>query len=406
MSEKIFRMKFEASPTESQKKVLEQCFGATRWIYNNMLVLRDRSYKEFGISINLQDTKTLLSELKSEEETSWLSKIPSQPLQESVIDLDNAYKRFFNQGFGYPKRKFKDDAQSFRLPQPKLRFKKDETKAWIFIPNFKIWIRFDLHRKILGEIKGATVIKDRSGKYFVSFVVKEKTRVAKPAVGEIGIDLGLKDFAVLSNGEKISHPKFLKKSEKRLKRLQRSVYRKVKGSKNRRKARVRLAKIHEKIRMQRSDYLHKLSRKIVDENQVIAMETLKVKNMVKNPKLSKAISDSGWGMFVSMIKYKSSWSGRSLRLIDQWSPSTKMCGECGFINEKLALSDREWTCESCSVHHDRDINAAKNILKIGRDTPEFKPVEKLASGMLQKKQAKVGSKKQELKVSTAVRRTA
>lgn len=399
-------MKFRASPTKRQEKSLAQCFGGVRWVYNNMRELRERSYKEFGVSIGLQDTKTLLSDLKKESETSWLAKIPSQPLQESVIDLDNAYKRFFNQGFGYPKRKFKDDDQSFRLPQPKLRFNKSGTKGWLFIPNFKQWVRFDLHRAVDGEIKGATVIRDKAGRHFVSFVVSATSSIEKPASGEIGIDLGLKDFAILSTGEKVTHPKVLAKSEKKLKRLQRSLSKKVKGSKNRKKVRFKLAKLHDKIKMQRSDYLHKLSRKIVDENQVIAMETLKVKNMVKNPKLAKAISDSGWGMFVSMIKYKSQWAGRSLRLIDQWSPSTKMCGECGFINEELTLSVREWTCESCGTSHDRDINAARNILKIGLDTPEFKPVEKLTSGALQKKQAKVGSVKQEPKVSTADQKSA
>lgn len=401
MSKKICRMKFQALPTKRNQKSLAECFGGVRWVYNNMRELRKRSYEEFKFSINLQDTKTLLSELKSETETSWLAKLPSQPLQEATIDLDNAYKRFFNQGFGYPKRKYKSDSQSFRLPQPKLKFNRAGTKGWIFIPNFKIWIRFDLHRKVMGEIKGATVTRDKLGRYSVSFVVSAKAEVAKRVAGEIGIDLGLKDFAVLSSGEKVAHHKCLSKSEKKLKRLQRLVSKKVKGSKNRNKARIKLAKLHDKIKMQRSDYLHKLSRKIVDENQVIAMETLKVKNMVKNHKLAKSISDSGWGMFVEMVKYKSLWAGRSLHLISQWSPSTKMCGECGLVNENLTLAVREWTCDSCGIIHDRDINAARNILKIGRDTPEYKPVEKLNSDDLRKKIVKVGSVKQELKVSDA-----
>ena len=293
-----------------------------------MLELRTRSYKKFGMSTGLQDTKTLLSSLKKEPETVWLAQIPSQPLQESVIDLDNSFKRFFNQGFGYPKRKYKDDVQTFRLPQPKLQFNKCKTKGWIFLPNFKIWIHFDLHKTFEGEIKGATVIRDKSGRHFVSLVVSAALSVEKPVGREIGIDLGLKDFAVMSNGEKVAHPKILARSEKKLRRLQKSLSRKLKGSKNRKKARAKLAKLHNKIKMQRSDFLHKLSRKVVDENQVICLETLKVKNMIKNPRLSKAISDSGWGMFVSMVKYKSQWAGRSLRLIGQWSPSTKMCGEC------------------------------------------------------------------------------
>jgi putative transposase len=393
------RQNYPLYPTVKQQKLLARIFGACRWVQNQMLELRSRSYKEFGFAIGLQDTKTLLSELKSDPETQWLSEIPSQPLQEAVIDLDNAFQKFFRGEAKYPRFKKRHGRQSLRVPQPKVKW--GMKSARIFIPNFKVWIRFDVTRPIGGEVKGATIAMDETGKFFVSFVVHEEA--AKPAVakGQVGVDLGLKDFAVMSSGEHVASPKYLRKAEKKLKRLQRSLSRKQKGSKNRTKVRLKVAKIHKHIANQRTDFLHKLSRRIVDENQVIAMETLNVKGMVKNPHLAKSISDSGWGMFVAMVKYKSVWAGRSLRLIDQWSPSSKMCGECGEANESLTLDIREWTCAGCGTHHDRDLNAAKNILKIGWDTPEYTPVERRVTGSVGSNRVKTRSKKQESIASIA-----
>jgi putative transposase len=398
------RLNYPLYPTKGQHKSLLRIFGACRWVQNSMLELRSRAHKEFSCSITLKDTKTLLSELKSESATKWLSEIPSQPLQESVIDLDNAFQKFFRGEAKYPRFKKRNANQSFRLPQPKVKWGKKQGR--IFIPNFKTWIRFDATRPVSGEVKGATIAMDQIGKFSVSFVVHEDIQRQTVAKGQVGIDLGLKDFGVISNGEKVAHPKYFRVAEKKLKRLQRKLSRKQKGSKNRIKARLRVAKLHKYIANQRADFLHKLSRKIVDENQVIAMETLNVKGMVRNRHLAKSISDSGWGMFVSMVKYKSIWAGRSLRLIDQWSPSSKMCGECGLLNEAFTLSDREWICESCGVIHDRDLNAAKNILKIGWDTPEFKPVERRGTGSVGSNWVKTRSKKQESKASIAGRRPA
>jgi putative transposase len=269
-----------------------------------------------------------------------------------------------------------------------------------------MWVRFDVTRPVNGEVKGATITMDETGKLSVSFVVHEE--IAKPtaAKGQVGIDLGLKDFVVMSNGERIESPKHLRKAEKKLKLLQRSLSRKQKGSKNRIKARLKVATLHKHIANQRSDFLHKLSRMIVAENQVIAMETLNVKGMVRNSHLSKSISDSGWGMFVAMVKYKSVWAGRSLRLIDRWSPSSKMCDCCGEINESLTLDVREWTCQGCGKHHDRDLNAARNILKIGWDTPEYTPAERGVTGKARRSLVKTRSKKQESKASIADPRSA
>lgn len=399
----IYRLNFSMSPTKRQEQFCEKLVGADRWVYNSMLAYSEFTYL-CGEKSGAKEWKALLPELKKTEDYKWLNEIPSQVLQESVSNLDEAFKRFFKGLSGHPRFKKKSRGGSFKLPQPRIKMQ-GKRKALLFLPLLKSWVRIDLHREINGMIKGATVTKSPSGKWELSIVVHGMKQALPRNARSVGIDLGLKYFAVNSNGVKTASPQFLRKSETKLKKAQRRLSKKEKGSSNYKKQNLKIAKIHEKVANQRKDFIHQLSRKIVDDNQVICLETLRVKNMVRNSRLSKSISDAGWGMLVAQLKYKTFWAGRSLRLIDQWAPSSKMCGECGLINEALTLDVREWTCE-CGKCHDRDINAARNILKIGLDTPEFKPVEKLTSGALQKKNAKVGSKKQELKVSTTVLRTA
>lgn len=390
----IYRLNFLLSPTVRQKSFLEKMIGADRWVYNSMLAYSELTYLCEEPS-DVKEWKALLPSLKKTDEYKWLTEIPSQVLQESVLNLDRAFKRFFKGLGGYPSFKKKSNGGRFQFPQPKIKIQ-GKKKALLFLPLLKSWMRIDLHREIDGVVKGATVTKSPTGKWEVSLVIHGKKQILKRNANSVGIDLGLKDFAVNSNGVKISSPNFLRKSEKRLASLQRKLARMNKGSNNFKKQKLKIAKMHERVSSQRKDFTHKLSRRVVDDNQVICLETLRVKNMVRNRHLSKSISDTGWGMFVAQLKYKSLWAGRSLRLIDQWAPSTKMCSECGFINEELTLADREWDCESCGKDHDRDINAALNILKIGRDTPEYKPVEKLTSAKSLLGQKQVGSMKQEL----------
>ena len=398
----IYRLNFSASPTARQEKFCEKLIGADRWVYNSMLTYSEFTYAT-GEPSDVKEWKALLPKLKEMEEYNWLNEIPSQVLQESVLNLGKAFKRFFKGLGGYPRFKKKSNGGRFHLPQPKIKMQ-GKKKALLFLPLLKSWMRIDLHREIDGIIKGATVTKSPTGKWELSLVIHGKKETLNRNTNSIGIDLGLKHFAVTSNEVKTESPNFLRKSERKLTHFQCKLSRKVKGSSNYKKHQLKITKLHEKITNQRKDFLHKLSRKIVDDNQVICLETLKVKNMVKNRHLSKSIHDAGWGMFVAQLKYKSLWAGRSLRLIDQWSPSSKMCSECGLINESLTLDVREWDCE-CGTHHDRDVNAARNILKIGRDTPEYKPVEKLASArsFLRPKQA--GSMKQESN-ATRSRKTA
>lgn len=389
----VYRLNFSLKLTKRQEQFCDKLIGADRWVYNSMLAYSDFTYLCEEPS-NAKEWKALLPELKRTKEFEWLNEIPSQVLAESVLNLDKAFKRFFK-GLGcHPRFKKKSNGGSFRLPQPKIKMQ-GKRKALLFLPLQKTWVRVDLHREIDGIAKGATITKSPTGKWELSLVIHGKKQTLKRNANSVGIDLGLKHFAVNSNGVKTNSPNFLRRSEKKLAREQRKLAKKVKGSSSYKKQKLKIAKIHERIANQRKDFIHKLSRRIVDDNQVICVETLKVKNMVRNSRLSKSISDAGWGMLVAQLKYKSVWAGRSLRLIDQWAPSSKMCGDCGFVREGLTLDVREWDCESCGQHHDRDINAARNILKIGLDTPEYKPVEKLASVISLSRYKQVGSVKQE-----------
>lgn len=359
-------------PTRKQEGFVGRIFGAVRWVKNNMLEFRSRAFRRWKIRISGMGTQTLLKFLKEEPEYAWLNEIPSQSLQVATQELDKAYQGFFNGTTRYPRFKKKNQKQSFTIPQPRIRLRGNN--GWLFIPNFKTWVPFVYHSEFRGETKSATVMMDHDGTYHVSFVVKVNARKFNPAKSQtiVGLDLGINHFVVLSDGTKIQAPKPLRSNLALLKRLQRSLSRMVRNSENYKKLRKRIARLHSRIARQREDFLHQLSNRLVDENQVIAIEDLNVKGMLKNRRLARSIADLGWGKFIAILKYKCLWRGRSLRIISRWFPSSKMCSRCGEVNETLTLKDREWTCP-CGAHHDRDINAAINIKNVGRDTPEYKP---------------------------------
>lgn len=309
----------------------------------------------------------------------------------SLKNLDNAYTRFFREKKGFPKFKSKyNPKQSFQCPQ---HCTVDFEKGLLNIPKVKN-IKTVFHRQFEGDIKTVTISKVPSGKYYVSILVEDgKSLQIKPKLDRndaIGIDMGLKDFVVTSDGDKIANPKYLRKSEERLARRQRKLSVKKKGSNNRNKQRKKVAKLHKKIANQRKDFLHKVSHQIVHKNHgTICVEDLCVKGMVKNRKLAKSISDAGWGMFYNFLKYKSEWHGKNFLDIGRFEPSSKMCSVCGNIKSDLTLSDREWICSKCETKHDRDINASINIRNmaftnqnlvrcIGLEQPESTPVEKKA----------------------------
>lgn len=354
-------------PTMEQKKVLASHFGQVRFVYNYFLRKRIDFYTankgQEKQSLNYRNTAKMLTELKRQAEFAWLKESNSQSLQQSLRHLDTAYSHFFNDGFKFPSFKKKSRKQSFSIPQ---HFDIDTEKKLLFIPKLTP-IEIVLHRPFDGKMKSITISKTPSGKYFASVLCEvEKTISPKQTGGELGVDLGLKSFIVTSEGERINTPKFLRQSEGKLVRLQRLLSRKVKGSNRRNKMRIKVARIHEKISNQRNDFLHKLSHRLVSENQAIFAENLHVKGIMANHCLSKSVSDAGWGEFIRQVKYKSEWSGGYFVQVDRFFPSSKRHNLCGWVNESLTLADREWTCQGCGQFVDRDWNAAQNILQFGK----------------------------------------
>ena len=351
--------KYRIYPTNSQKELIHKHCGSVRFLYNLALETKTMAYMGNKVSLSRYDLQKQMVDLK--KELPWLKETNSQSLQVALLDLDTAYSNFFKGRADFPKFKKKSNRGSFNVPQNVII-----KNNLLIIPKFKEGIKIKLHRNLVGVVKQATVSFTPSGKYFVSILCDTGEDVpSKPKVTEensVGIDLGIKDFLVTSEGEAIDNPKFLRNSIDRLKVLQRRASKKQKGSSNRKKANKRVAVLHEKITNQRQDFLHKTSTKIIRENQTICLETLAVKNMVKNHKLAQAISDVSWGEFNRMIEYKAEWYGVNILRIGRFVPSSKTC-ECGSINKDLKLSDRVWECNSCGKVNERDLLAAQNIKK-------------------------------------------
>ena len=344
--------KYRIYPTDSQKELIAKHIGSCRFVYNLSLETKNTAYIGSKHNFSPFDLIKQLPELKKECE--WLKEVNSQSLQQSIQNMDIAFKKFFK-GSGFPKFKKKSTSGSFPVPQSVSIF---ENK--LFIPKFKKGIDIVLHREINGIIKSATISVTPTGKYFASILVDTCTEYPTKAPIEenttIGVDLGIKDFAITSNGEVFENPKHLRKAQSKLKYVQRK-YSKNKGKRTKKK----LALIHEKVANKRKDFLHKTSTKLIRENQTIALETLAVKNMVKNHSLAQTISDASWSTFVSMLEYKADLYGKNILRIGTFAPSSKTCSCCGHINKELTLKDRFWTCPKCSSKLDRDVNASINI---------------------------------------------
>ena len=361
--------KFRIYPTAEQKEKLSVQFGCARFVYNHYRSVREGYYLDTGTGLNYNDCAMDLADILKADYP-WLQEADSQALQQSLKDLDKAYTNFFEGRADYPNFKSKHGNQSIRYPQ---RFKVNAKQT--YLPKVG-WVKTIFHRAIEGKTKNATVSKTKTGKYFVSIQCECEITEPTPKTESIGVDLGLKHFAILSTGEKIDNPKHLRKSERRLTIRQRRLSRAKKGSNGRAKQRQRVAKIHEKVASQRKDFHHQLSRSLVDNFGSIGLETLAIKNMVKNHKLAKSISDVGWAQFVQFVTYKADWAGCEIVRHDRWFASSKTCSDCGAINQSLVLSDRMWVCAACGTVHDRDTNAAKNLVpKLRAERPKVTRVE-------------------------------
>ena len=362
MSQKTKRAyKYRFYPTLEQSTTLAQTFGCVRFVYNWGLSTRKTAYEEHGKSLYYNDLAALLPNLK--KRYPWLAGVSSVPLQQALRHLDRAFVNFFEGRAAYPTFKKKQHHQSATYASNAFKWDgKTLVLAKMAEPLDIVW-----HRPLPKGAKPSlvTVSKDSANRYFVSILVEEDINPLPVTPKMVGLDLGIKSMVALSTGEFVGNPRYFAKDEKRLAKAGRRHARKKKGSKNRNKACLKVAKIHARIADRRRDYQHKLSSRIVNENQVICVESLAVKNMVKNHCLAKAISDVGWGEFVRQLEYKAKWYGRTLSKIDQWYPSSKTCHACKHVLDSLSLDIREWVCPECGTVHDRDTNAALNILAVG-----------------------------------------
>lgn len=356
---------FRLYPTADQKHYLAGLFGAVRFCYNKGLELKKHYYKVKGVNIHpIHDLKKLLPIAKKSHKYAWLANYDSMALQESLRHLNTSFDKFYKKEAGFPRFKSRwGDQSSYHCVCVSVG------EGYVKVPKMKP-IKAVIHRKIDGKVKSITLSKDCCGDYWASVLYENDEAEAAPetAVHEsqiLGLDAGLKTFCTCSNGKKVKSPKPLKRAMKKLKKAQRALSRKKKGSKNREKARKRLAKLHRKVARIRADFHHKTSRRLVDENQALIFETLRIQNMMKNHHLAGAIADAGWGEFMRQCEYKAKREGKLFVKINTFFPSSKLCSHCLKKLPALGLSTRSWVCPYCGTHHDRDINAALNIKQEG-----------------------------------------
>ncbi|NJK30259.1 MAG: IS200/IS605 family element transposase accessory protein TnpB [Acaryochloris sp. SU_5_25] len=360
--EKAFSYRFY--PTPEQESLLRRTLGCVRLVYNRALAERTEAWYERQQRVDYIQTSAMLTEWKKQDDLQFLNEVSCVPLQQGLRHLQTAFSNFFFGRAKYPNFKKKRNGGSAEFTKSAFKWKEGQMfLAKCLVP---LNIRWSRQLPAAAEPSTVTVRLNPAGQWYIS-IRFDDPRVLKlePVEPAVGLDVGISSLVMLSTGEKIANPKPFNTHYPRLRKAQKVLSRKLKGSRNRDKARVKVARIQQKISNARKDHLHKLTTRLVRENQTIATESLAVKNMVKNPKLSRSISDAGWGELVRQLEYKCEWYGRTLVKIDPWFPSSKRCGNCGHIVERLPLSIREWDCPECGTHHDRDINAAQNILAVG-----------------------------------------
>jgi putative transposase len=361
MTQKAFKYRFY--PTLEQETLLRRTMGCTRLVYNRALAARTEAWYGEKKRIGYVESSAMLTQWKKQDDLDFLNEVSCVPLQQGLRHLQTAFSNFFAGRAKYPTFKKKRNGGSAEFTKSAFKWSGGQGYLAKCVEPLAIrWSR-ELPK---GTIPSTITLKlSPAGRWTVSLLVDVKIETLLESPNQIGIDLGVTSLIALSNGEKIANPKGFKAKRAKLKRVQKALSRKQKGSSNRHKARLKVAKVHQEISDARKDFLHKLTTRLVRENQTIAVEDLIVKNMVKNRKLALSISDASWGELVRQLEYKCDWYGRNFVKIDRWFPSSKRCGSCGHIVEKLSLNIREWDCPNCGVHHDRDLNAAHNILAAG-----------------------------------------
>ena len=354
--------KFRLYPNNAQTELLAKHFGCARFVYNYFLNQRKEQYKFTGRSDNYYVEAKSLTELKKQEATAWLKEVNAQALQFAIRSLEAAYTNFFKKRAKHPNFKSKHSKNSFTVPQSA-----SIADNRLFIPKFKEGIKCSVHREIKGKIGKVTITKTPSGKYFVSvFTEEEYVTPLKKTNKSIGLDMGLKDLLITSDGETFKNNRYTRKYEHKLAKAQQHLSRKKKGSRGFENQKLKVAKLYEKISNSRADYLHKCSISLVRRYDTICIEDLNVKGMERNHHLAKSIADASWGSFVTMLTYKAEWNNKKIVKVDRYFPSSQTCNVCGYVNKDIKdLSVREWECPHCHTHHDRDINAAINILRFG-----------------------------------------
>ncbi|RMG12414.1 MAG: transposase [Cyanobacteria bacterium J055] len=361
MTQKAFKYRFY--PTPEQESLLRRTMGCTRLVYNRALTIRTEAWYNDQKRVSYNETSAMLTEWKKQDDLQFLNEVSCVPVQQGLRHLQKAFSNFFEGRAKYPTFKKKRNGGSAEFTKSAFKWKDGQ----VFLAKCAEPLAIRWSRELP---KGATpstitVKLSPTGRWTVSLLVDIEIEPLPKCSNELGVDLGVTSLVALSNGEKIANPKGFNAKRRQLKKAQKVLARKQKGSNNRHKARLKVAKVHQEISDARKDFLHKLTTRLVRENQTIAVENLAVKNMVKNPKLALSISDASWRELVRQLEYKCDWYGRTLIEIDRWFPSSKRCGNCGHIVEKLPLNIREWDCPNCGSHHDRDINAAHNILAAG-----------------------------------------
>ncbi|MGO1626236.1 MAG: RNA-guided endonuclease InsQ/TnpB family protein [Halomonadaceae bacterium] len=359
MTQRAYKYRFY--PTPEQAQLLARTFGCVRFVYNTVLRYRTDAFYQRKEKVGFTAANAKLTSLKKEAETAFLNEVSSVPLQQCLRHQQRAFKNFFEGQAKYPRFKSKRHRQSVEYTRSAFKYRDGQ----LFLAKCKTPLNIRWSRELPGEPSTVTVSRDSAGRYFVSCLCEFEPEALPVTPKMVGIDLGLKDLFVTSDGHRVGNPRHTATYAARLAKAQRRLSKKKLGSANRAKARRKVARIHAKISDCRKDRLHKLSRKIVNDNQVICVESLKVKNMLRNRSLAKSISDVGWGEFVRQLEYKAAWAGRQLSAIDQWYPSSKRCSDCGYVMSAMPLQRRAWTCPECTSEHDRDVNAAVNIKAAG-----------------------------------------